>query len=182
MVWGFASMFFTRKFVSLLAGVSLTAVLFYVPPAFAQTAPGAAHVVTTCGTLGTAYTADSNRAITQDTTGKACVNATVSATATVAVAPLTSTNAAGSISVTNTFQSIQASTAGRNGCLIQNQSIANQMWVYFGAIGTATKAKSFILDTSHGLAISCAVGGLGVVTDQISITGTSGDLYNANLQ
>lgn len=108
------------------------------------------------------------------------VNASVSAT--VTVAPLTSTNAAGSISVTNTFQSIQASTAGRNGCLIQNQSTTNAMWVYFGAIGGATKAKSFILDNNHGLAISCSVGGLGVVTDQVSITGTSGDLYNANLQ
>jgi hypothetical protein len=100
----------------------------------------------------------------------------------VTVAPLTSTNAAGSIAVTSTFQSIQVSTAGRNGCLIQNQSTTNPMWVYFGAIGGATKAKSFLLDSTHGLAISCSVGGLGVLTDQVSITGTAADLYNANFQ
>lgn len=147
-------------------------------PAEAQTT--SATVVTVCGTPPTTYTAGANRAITQDTTGKTCVNATVSAS--VTVAPLTSTNAAGSIAVTNTFQSIQVSTAGRQGCLIQNQSTTNAMYVYFGAIGGATTAKSFILDTSHGLAISCAVGGIGVVTDQVSITGTSGDLYNANFQ
>lgn len=119
-------------------------------------------------------------ALSCDGSGNLKVNASVSAT--VTVAPLTSTNLAGSISVTNTFQSIQVSTAGRNGCLVQNQSTANSMWVYFGAIGGATKAKSFILDTSHGLAISCSVGGLGVATDQVSITGTSGDLFNANVQ
>ncbi len=107
---------------------------------------------------------------------------TNAASASVTVAPLTSSNLASSIAVTNTFQSIQVATGGRNGCTIQNQSTANTMWVYFGAIGGATKAKSFLLDTSHGLAISCSVGGLGVLTDQVSITGTSGDLYNANFQ
>ena len=112
--------------------------------------------------------------------GQLIVNATVSAS--VAVAPLTSTNLSGTISVTNTFQSIQVSTAGRNGCLIQNQSTTDPMWVYFGAIGGATKAKSFELDSTHGLAISCSVGGLGVLTDQVSITGTSTDGFTANFQ
>jgi hypothetical protein len=108
------------------------------------------------------------------------VNASVSAS--VAVAPLTSSNLSSTVAVTNTFQSIQVSTAGRNGCLIQNQSTSNTMWVYFGAIGGATKAKSFQLDTSHGLAISCSVGGLGVLTDQVSITGTATDAFTANFQ
>lgn len=112
------------------------------------------------------------------------VSATVSAS--VSVAPLTSTNLSGTISVTNTFQSIQASTAGRNGCLIQNNSTANEMWVYFGAIGGATKGKSFGLppgtSTAPGGSISCSVGGLGVLTDQVSITGTATDAFTANFQ
>lgn len=134
--------------------------------------------VASCGTV--TYTAGQLYPPTQDTTGKGCVNATVSAS--VTVAPLTSTNLSGTISVTNTFQSIQVSTAGRNGCLIQNQSTTDQMWVYFGAIAGATKAKSFVLDNNHGLAISCSVGGLGVLTDQVAITGTSTDGFTANFQ
>jgi len=114
--------------------------------------------------------------------GTCSVPITGTFSATVAVSPLTSTNLSGTIAVTNTFQSIQVSTAGRQGCLIQNQSTTDQMWVYFGAIGGATKAKSFILDTAHGLAISCAVGGLGVLTDQVSITGTAPDGFTANFQ
>jgi len=105
-----------------------------------------------------------------------------STTATVAVAPLTSTNLSSTVAVTNTFQSIQVLTSGRNGCTIQNQSTADTMWVFFGPIGSATKATSFELDTSHGLAISCAVGGLGVLTDQVSITGTATDAFTANFQ
>ena len=115
-----------------------------------------------------------------DVNGKLVVNATLSAS--IAISPLTSTNLSSTISVTNTFQPIQVSTGGRNGCLIQNQSTTDPMWVYFGAIGGATKAKSFELDTSHGLAISCSVGGLGVLTDQVSITGTSTDGFTANFQ
>lgn len=100
----------------------------------------------------------------------------------VTVAPLTSTNLSGTIAVTNTFQSIQISTAGRKGCLIQNQSTTDPMWVFFGPIGSATKGTSFELDSTHGLAISCSVGGLGVVTDQVSITGTGTDAFTANFQ
>jgi hypothetical protein len=97
-------------------------------------------------------------------------------------AALTSTNLAGAISVTNTFQSIQALTAARAGCTIQNQSTTNPMWVFFGPIGSATKAKSFILDPGHGLSISCTVAGNGSLTDQVSIAGTAADLFNANFQ
>jgi hypothetical protein len=113
----------------------------------------------------------------QDSTGKVCVDATVSAS--VAVAPLTSTNLSSTIAVTNTFQSIQVSTAGRNGCTVQNND-TNTMWVFFGAIGGATKAKSIVL--AAGQAVSCAVGGLGVLTDQISITGTSTGVFFAAVQ
>ena len=157
--------------------ISMAVALFISPCALAQTA-AQSKVYATCGSA--AYLAGTSASDTQDTTGKKCVNATVNAT--VSVAPLTSTNLSGTIAVTNTFQSIQASTAGRNGCLIQNQSTTNPMYVYFGAIGVATKAKSFILDTAHGLAISCSVGGLGVLTDQVSITGTAADGFTANFQ
>lgn len=100
----------------------------------------------------------------------------------VAPSQLGSSNLSGTIAVTNTFQSIQAYNSNRSGCLIQNQSTSDQMWVYFGPIASATKAASFILDSSHGLQISCAVGGTSVVRDQVSITGTSTDAFAANFQ
>lgn len=93
-----------------------------------------------------------------------------------------SSNLSSTVAVTNTFQSIQILNSNRSGCLIQNQSTTNAMWVYFGPIASATKATSFILDSSHGLAISCSVGGTSVLRDQVSITGTSGDAYAANFQ
>lgn len=99
--------------------------------------------------------------------------------ATVGITGLTSSNLSGTIAVSNTFQSIQASTAGRNGCLLQNNG-TNPMWVFFGALGSATKGASFVL--AAGASLTCAVGGLGVVTDQISITGTAGDAFFANFQ
>lgn len=96
---------------------------------------------------------------------------------------LTSNNLSGTISVTNTFQSIQIQADGRSDCTIQNASTTNSMWVFFGPIASATKAKSFILDTSHGLSISCGIPFYpGVLTDQVSITGTSGDTFTANFQ
>lgn len=93
-----------------------------------------------------------------------------------------STNLSGTIAVSNTFQSIQASNSTRQGCLIQNQSTTDQMWVFFGPIANATKGKSFILDSTHGLQIGCPTGANGVLSDQVSITGTSSDAYTANFQ
>lgn len=160
--------------VFLLALTSVILVSAWLAPARAQTTN--ATVVSSCNSA--AYSAGQNRPITQDTGGRQCGNASASLT----TQALTSSNLASSVAVTNTFQSIQVATAGRQGCLIQNQSTTNAMWVYFGSIGGATKAKSFILDSAHGLAISCAVGGLGVATDQVSITGTATDLFNASFQ
>jgi hypothetical protein len=172
-----------RKFLFMLPWVMGIFVLAACNmPAEAQSS--SAIVVAVCGTPPATYVAGTNRAITQDVNGKSCVNATVSATVTVAA--LTSTNLSSTISVTNTFQSIQASTAGRNGCLIQNNSQANEMWVFFGPIGSATKATAFGLPpgtaTTPGGSIACAVGGLGVLTDQVSITGTATDTFTANFQ
>lgn len=150
-------------------------------PCGVQAQSTSAIVVAICGTPPTIYVAGTNRQLTQDTNGKACVNATVSAS--IAIAPLTSTNLSGTISVSNTFQSIQVLTAGRNGCLIENQSTTDVMWVFFGPIGSATKTTAFpIGGGSFPPAISCAVGGIGVLTDQVSITGTSADAFTANFQ
>jgi hypothetical protein len=114
----------------------------------------------------------------------ACLVIAANAYGATVVAPsqLGSSNLGSTIAVTDTFQSIQTYNSGRSGCLIQNQSTTNAMWVYFGPVASATKAKSFILDTSHGLQISCSVGGTSVLQDQVSITGTSTDAFAANFQ
>jgi hypothetical protein len=95
---------------------------------------------------------------------------------------LNSTDLHGTIAVTNTFQSIQLANSGRDGCLIQNQSLTDTMWVYFGPIASATKGGSFMLDTTHGLQISCSVGGTSALRPQVSITGTATDAFAANFQ
>lgn len=112
-----------------------------------------------------------------DGQGNACIAGTISSS--VTVAPLTTTNLSGAIAVTGTFQSIQALTAGRKGCLVVN-SAPHAQNVFFGPVGSATLANSIPL--AIGGSVSCAVGGLGVLTDQISIAGTAGDAFVANLQ
>jgi hypothetical protein len=93
--------------------------------------------------------------------------------------PVKSTNLSGSITTTNTFQSIQGQTNNRNGCLIQNNG-THTMYVYFGAMTNATTSNSVQL--SVGQSVSCAINGDLVVQDAISITGTSGDTFFANFQ
>lgn len=87
-------------------------------------------------------------------------------------------NSSGSISVTNTFQSIWiASTAntGRVDCLIQNKG-SNSMYLYFGNIVNATTPNSLTLGS--GTSFRCGNNGT-ILKDQISITGTSGDTFFA---
>lgn len=91
----------------------------------------------------------------------------------------TTTNNSGTIAVTNTFQSIWAATAGRAGCTVQNNSATNAMYVYFGPIASATTATSVKL--AAGQALTCSVNGI-ILTDQVSITGTSGDAFYAARQ
>jgi hypothetical protein len=98
---------------------------------------------------------------------------------------VTTTNASGSIALTNAFQSVQAATSTRKGCTIQNTGV-NTMWVYFGAIAGATKAQSFPLFPADaagqpGGYVTCSVGGV-VLTDQVSITGTTADTFVATFQ
>lgn len=90
-----------------------------------------------------------------------------------------SNNQSGTIAVTNTFQSIYAAnttTTGRVGCTIINYG-TNTMWVFFGPIASATKAKSVQLTAGQG--VYCQWG-VTVLQDQVSITGTATEAFFAN--
>jgi len=66
-------------------------------------------------------------------------------------------------------------------CVIENNTAgSNSMYVFFGSIANATTAKSVKL--SAGQSVSCSSYGGMVLTDQVSIAGTSGDAYFANFQ
>jgi hypothetical protein len=92
-----------------------------------------------------------------------------------------------------TFQSVFAaaghvakpSVAARQGCLVQNTG-GNVEYVFVGPIASATEATSYQLVPPgtgiQGGSISCATLGGGVLQDQISITGTSGDTFTATRQ
>jgi hypothetical protein len=97
-----------------------------------------------------------------------------------------SVNASGTISVTNTFQSVFAaattapgSQVARIGCFLQNNG-THTMYVYFGPIASATIGASVVLQA--GANVSCATSTGGVLADQVSITGTSGDAFFAAAQ
>lgn len=95
---------------------------------------------------------------------------------------VTSFNSSGSISVTNTFQSVFAASGintGRVACMVQNNG-TNPMWVFFGPIANATKGKSVVL--AAGVSVQCNAAGGIVLKDQVSITGTSGDAFFAAQQ
>jgi hypothetical protein len=101
----------------------------------------------------------------------------------VALAQLgvTSSNLSGTITTTNTFQSLQVPTTSRKGCTIQNNG-THTMYVYFGPVANATTGAALALSAGQPAFCAVGLGGVGVLTDQISITGTSGDAYFANFQ
>jgi len=96
----------------------------------------------------------------------------------------TSTNLAGTIAVTNTFQSVSAHNMSRQACTIQNNG-ASGMWVFFEKDPTATcatnatKAKSVVLLT--GQSVSCGSPGV-TLGDLICITGTATQEFFAAVQ
>jgi len=93
---------------------------------------------------------------------------TGSFSATVGFVATTATNASSTITTGGAFQSALASNGARKGCLIQNPISATEtLYVYFGATGSATTANSITL--GPGAAVSCAVGGLGVATDNVAV-------------
>jgi hypothetical protein len=91
---------------------------------------------------------------------------------------LSTTQTGGTIAVTNTYQQVLASSA-RNGCLIYNNG-THQMLVYFGLLANATLTNGFPVAAQNW--ISCSVGGVGALSDAVSITGTSGDAFVVGVQ
>lgn len=95
------------------------------------------------------------------------------------------TNASSSITLTGTYQQVFAQNSNRRNCVIQNTG-THAMWVFFGAIASATQATSWPLFPasaagSPGGFVSCANSGV-VATDQVSITGTTADTFTASFQ
>lgn len=98
---------------------------------------------------------------------------------------VSSSNVSGTITVTNTFQSVLPALTnqrGRTGCTIVNYG-TNTMWVYedgaAAGLPAATKAKSVQLAANQ--AYYCQVGGI-VIKSALFITGTSGDAFYAAQQ
>lgn len=86
---------------------------------------------------------------------------------------VTSVISSSSISSTSVFQVAIASSTNRKGCQLQNTS-GNTMYVYIGSPAAATTSGSIQLLTKQ--TYNCTNGGI-VLTDQINVTGTSGDTY-----
>ncbi len=94
---------------------------------------------------------------------------------------VTSSDYSGTIASTNTFQSVFAASSGsrgRLGCNVTNNGAAT-MFIYLGALADATTPKSIQL--AAGATYNCTTGTI-VVTDQLSITGTSGQPFAAKQQ
>lgn len=108
-----------------------------------------------------------------------------SAQTTVITQPLavtSNTGSSGSIVSGGTFQSVFAadsSTRGRSSCTIQNTA-ATTLYVFFGPIASATRAKSVQLTT--GQATYCATPNGGVLKDQVSVDGTTAGTFYAAVQ
>lgn len=84
----------------------------------------------------------------------------------------------GTISVTNTFQTLLTQNSSRKGCQFQNQGTHT---MYFTTSGSPTLSNSY--QVQPGISYTCAAPGSNVVsTDQISITGTSGDAFAGSWQ
>jgi len=105
----------------------------------------------------------------------------------VQIIPLqvTTTVVSGTITSTNTFQSIfnnsqttNPGARGRTSCTVQNNG-THTMYVFFGPIANATLTNSIQL--AAGVAVLCQLNGA-TLQDQVSITGTSGDAFVANQQ
>ena len=96
------------------------------------------------------------------------------------IAPIVgiTTITSGTITLTDTFQSVLAASTNRRGCTIQNQS-THTMYAYFGPNGSATKAAS--LQVSAGQTLYCSFT-QGVAADNVSLTGTTGDAFVVNSQ
>ena len=92
-----------------------------------------------------------------------------------------STNASGTVTSTNVFQSVFAAITGnqqRSSCTVQNNG-THTMFVFFGPIANALTTSSVAL--TAGQATTCSVNGV-VLKDQVSITGTTTENFFAAQQ
>ena len=84
----------------------------------------------------------------------------------------------GTVAVTNTFQSVIVQNSSRKGCTFQNQGSHT---MYFSLQGSPTEAGSF--QVPPGAAYTCVTPGSNIVsTDQVWVTGTSGDAFAGTWQ
>jgi hypothetical protein len=104
---------------------------------------------------------------------------------TVVTQPLSVSNnpvPSSSVVSSGTFQSVfpaDTNTRGRASCTIQNTG-ANTLYVFFGPIANATRAKSVQLTT--GQPAYCATTNGGVIKDQVSVDGTTAGTFYAAVQ
>jgi hypothetical protein len=82
----------------------------------------------------------------------------------------------GTIAVTNTFQSLIAQNSTRKACSYQNQGTHT---MYFSVAVSPTLANSFQVPAQW--TFNCTNANV-VITDAISITGTSGDAFSGSWQ
>lgn len=90
-------------------------------------------------------------------------------------------NASSTIAVTNTFQSVFAADTAKTGrvaCTVQNTG-TNPMYVFFGALASATIATSVKL--TAGQAVTCNNNPV-ILKMQVSITGTATETFYAAAQ
>lgn len=92
--------------------------------------------------------------------------------------PTTTTQASGTVTLGNTFQTVLASNTSRRGCIIQNQS-THVMFVFMGTLASATAAKSYQLTALGGArdTFYCNQGPI-VMTDNVNVTtSTTSDAF-----
>lgn len=157
-------------FALIVAGVIALAAALGAPNAKSATVQAQGQVVATCDTGSPTPIDNGFVYLTTDAHGALCLNGTFSAT--VNVAPVTTTETGGTVTTHGTFQAALASAGGRKGCTVQNTS-ADVEYVFFGATVSATTTNSFQL--AAGQSINCAVGGLSVATDNIAISSKTTD-------
>lgn len=96
--------------------------------------------------------------------------------------PVTTGNKSGTIASGGTYQQIlpaDTSTRGRVGCTVINNG-THTMYVFFGPIASATHNTSVQL--TAGQPAYCSTGNGGVLKDQVSIDGTTSDVFYAAVQ
>lgn len=144
----------------ILAALAISAgVLWLAPVARAQVSN--ATVVSSCG--GESFSAGQNRAISQDTTGKTCVDATVSATATIAALAPT-----GQAALTAGIASsrVALGSAGPTALVTNNGTVT--AYVNFGDATVTATTSSYPINAGQSIAFD-----VGSNTYLAGITGSS---------